>query len=174
MKTLADDNRWRVEERRSEEARHACVLKSGVLFILRSRRTFISLSLSLSIPPSPSSLFFFFFFKCLLLTSVSPPSLLLRLAFESFRIIALRRSPPPGAYQASAAICAHTACPDNTAKCLQPHMETRSHTHALLFQGKWGSCRTAGPITWGERLTAHLSVAPQVRGLPSLPPFHSH
>lgn len=170
MKTLADDNRWRVEERRSEEERHACVLKSGVLFILRSRRTFISLSPFHPLRPP----FFFFFFKCLLLTSVSPPSLLLRLAFESFRIIALRRSPPPGAYQASAAICAHTARPDNTAKCLQPHMETRSHTHALLFQGKWGSCRTAGPITWGERLTAHLSVAPQVRGPPSLPPFHSH
>lgn len=37
------------------KCRHACVLNSGGLFILRSRCTFISLSLS--IPPSPSSLF---------------------------------------------------------------------------------------------------------------------
>lgn len=52
-------------------------------------------------------------------------------------------------------LSAHTACPNNTGECLQPHTETCTHTHTHLCQGKWGGKRTVGPIACRELLTVH-------------------
>lgn len=69
----------------------------------------------------------------------------------------------------------HTQHALTTLKNVCSHTLRLAHTpHTLLFQGKWGSCRTAGPITFREQLMVISGTAcgpTGVWGLPCLSPW---